>query len=77
MISPDSDDFAMIPLMRLHSGSLLNTAVLEEPTTEVQVLASRANHQSTFLWCRYSPSSIPSDANATAVLTNRDLEEAC
>ncbi len=33
-ISPDSDEHAMIPLMRLCSGSLLNTAV-EEPTTEV------------------------------------------
>ncbi len=40
-------------------------------------MASRANHQSTFLWCQYPPSRIPSDANTTAVLTNRDLEEAC
>ena len=74
-ISPDSDEHAMIPLMRLCSGSLLNSAV-EEPTTEVQVLASRSNQESTFLWCQYPLSTIPSDANATAVLTNSDLEEA-
>ena len=75
-ISPDSDEHALIPFMRFCSASLLNTAVLEELTTEVQALASRANHQSTFLRCQYPPSTIPSDANATAVLTNRDLEEA-
>ena len=75
-ISPDSDEHAMIPLMRLRSGSLLNSAVVEEPTTDVQSLDSRSNQESTFLWCRYPPSTIPSDANATAVLTNRDLEEA-
>ncbi len=74
-ISPDSDEHAMIPLMRLRSGSLLNTAVPEEPTSEVQALASRSNQGRTFLWCRYPPSTIPSDANVTAVLTNIDLEE--
>jgi hypothetical protein len=58
-ILPDSDEHAMISLMRLCSGSLLNTAVLEEPTTEKQALASRANHQSTFLWCQFPPSTIP------------------
>jgi hypothetical protein len=62
--------------MRLCSGSLLNSAVVEEPTTEVQALASRPNQESIFLWYQYPPSTIPSDANATAVLTNRDLEEA-
>ena len=51
-ISPDSDEHAMIPLMRLRSGSLLNSAVVEEPTTEVQALASRPNQESTFLWCQ-------------------------
>ena len=74
-ISPDSDEHVKIPLMRLCSGSLLNSAV-EEPATEVRALASRSNQESTFLWCQYPPSTIPSDANATAVLTNRDLEEA-
>ena len=67
-ISPDSDEHAMIPLMRLCLGSLLNSAV-EEPTTEVQALASRSNQESTFLWCQYPLSTIPSDANASAVLT--------
>jgi hypothetical protein len=65
----------MIPLMRLCSGSLLNSAV-QESTTEVQALASRTNQESTLLWCQYPPSTIPSDANATAVLMNSDLEEA-
>jgi hypothetical protein len=75
-ILPDSDEHAMIPFMRLCSGSLLYTAVLEEQTTEVQPLASRGNHQSAFLWCQYPPTTFPSDANASSVLTNRDLEEA-
>ena len=48
-ISPNSDEQAMIYLMRLYSGSLLNTAVLEEPTTEVQALASRPNHKKNFI----------------------------
>jgi hypothetical protein len=66
----------MIPFMRLCSGSLLNTAVMEEQTTEVQALASTGNHLSTFLWCQYPPSTFPSDGNASSVLTNRDLKEA-
>ena len=47
-ISPDSDEHAMIPLMRLCLGSLLNIAV-EDPTTKVQALASRSNQESTLL----------------------------
>jgi hypothetical protein len=71
-IVPESEEHCIIPLMRLRSGSLLNSARVNVAESGLPGIGGGR-----FVWCRYPPATLMTpNPGASLPLTNTDLEGA-
>ena len=76
-IQPESDEHIIFPLMRLRSGSLLNSAIRSRSDKEIYLLIEGSEGTSSFVWCQYPPPLLcPLNAVPSALLVKEDLEAA-
>jgi len=81
-IVPESEEHCIIPLMRLRSGALLNSAAVGmpkkyNPGSQRPPGNDDSERGCAFVWCQYPPSAHKgSNPTSTLLLTRKDLERA-